>query len=111
MAESQAGTEHQNESGEAANTERPKTPNLMSPPVSNDSTRDKAPDAISSRVVDRNSEPVDSDELKGALHRLEQGNRSSNSTPGASPARKRQRVWGDRSVPSEAWAKPCLMFW
>lgn len=44
------------------------------------------------------SEPVDPLALSKALKGMEDAQRVREQTPGASPSRKRQRVYGDRSV-------------
>ena len=44
------------------------------------------------------SEPVDPAALSKALKDMEDAGRVRERTPGASPSRKRQRVYGDRSV-------------
>lgn len=46
------------------------------------------------------SEPVDPTALSKALKGMEDAGRVRERTPGASPSRKRQRVYGDRSVNS-----------
>lgn len=44
------------------------------------------------------SEPVDPTALSKALKDMEDAGRVREKTPGASPSRKRQRIYGDRSV-------------
>ena len=44
------------------------------------------------------SEPVDPNALTKALKDMEGAPQTRERTPGASPSRKRQRVYGDRSV-------------
>lgn len=44
------------------------------------------------------TEAVDADALTTALKDLEDSGKSRERTPGGSPSRKRQRVYGDRSV-------------
>jgi len=44
------------------------------------------------------SEPIDPGALTKALKDMEDAGRSRERTPGASPSRKRQRVYGDRLV-------------
>ena len=44
------------------------------------------------------SEPVDAPALSKALKDYEEAGRVREVTPGASPSRKRQRIYGDRSV-------------
>lgn len=44
------------------------------------------------------SEPIDPAALSKALKDMEDAGRVRERTPGASPSRKRQRVYGDRSV-------------
>lgn len=41
---------------------------------------------------------IDPDQLKGALEKFEDAGRRRDVTPGGSPSRKRQRVYGDRYV-------------
>lgn len=47
------------------------------------------------------SEPVNADALARALQDFEDAGRQRERTPGSSPSRKRQRVYGDRYVPDE----------
>ena len=44
------------------------------------------------------SEPIDPAALSKALKDFEDARRTRDRTPGASPSRKRQRIYGDRSV-------------
>ena len=44
------------------------------------------------------SEPVDANALSKALKDFEDARRTRDRTPGASPSRKRQRIYGDRYV-------------
>ena len=44
------------------------------------------------------SEPIDPTALSKALKDFEDAHRTRDRTPGASPSRKRQRIYGDRSV-------------
>ncbi|KAK4995709.1 substrate-specific activator of APC-dependent proteolysis [Elasticomyces elasticus] len=46
------------------------------------------------------SEQVDANALSKALHHIEEAGRQRENTPGASPSRKRQRIYGDRFIPS-----------
>ncbi|EZF35225.1 fizzy-related protein homolog [Trichophyton mentagrophytes] len=46
------------------------------------------------------SEPVNPDALARALQDFEDAGRQRESTPGSSPSRKRQRVYGDRFIPN-----------
>ncbi|KAK5130637.1 substrate-specific activator of APC-dependent proteolysis, partial [Cryomyces antarcticus] len=55
-----------------------------------------------SRGDDRGSEPVDPDQLNKALERFEQAGRQREHTPGSSPSRKRQRIYGDRFIPNRS---------
>lgn len=44
------------------------------------------------------SEPIDANALSKALKDFEDAGRTRERTPGGSPSRKRQRIYGDRSV-------------
>jgi cell division cycle 20-like protein 1 (cofactor of APC complex) len=57
----------------------------------NNVNRSKAPEA---------SEPIDASALAKALKDYDQAGRQRERTPGTSPCRKRQRVYGDRYVPN-----------
>ena len=46
------------------------------------------------------SEPIDPNALSKALQDMEDAGRAREGTPGASPSRKRQRIYGDRFVTS-----------
>ena len=48
------------------------------------------------------SEPIDPAALSKALKDMEDAGKVRERTPGASPSRKRQRVYGDRSVPTSS---------
>lgn len=50
------------------------------------------------RVERAGSEPIDPTALSKALRDVDDAGRSRERTPGASPSRKRQRIYGDRSV-------------
>lgn len=52
------------------------------------------------------SEPVDPTVLSKALKDFEDARRTRDRTPGASPSRKRQRIYGDRSVHELDTASP-----
>jgi len=57
------------------------------------------PDSLGSRPQARTgSEPVDPEALARALKEYEDAGRRRERTPGTSPSRKRQRVYGDRRV-------------
>jgi hypothetical protein len=85
----------------AATSDRPKTPHFDTPPQS------KTPPTVytrrslvqveigspSTRVV---SEAMEADALSKRLKEFESSSRQRDRTPGRSPSRKRQRVWGDR---------------
>lgn len=77
------------------------TPTLISPPESKTppTARNKrnitAPGAIGNG---KSSEALDATALSRALEKFEQVGRNRDHTPGLSPSRKRQRVYGDRSV-------------
>lgn len=96
-----------------ANTDKPthdvRTPTLISPPDSKTPPTVSAPrqhDAIT--VANANaaratsSEPVDPQALSRALERYESTSRHREHTPGASPSRKRQRIYGDRFIPNRS---------
>lgn len=77
------------------------TPALVSPPT----TRTPPAAVRKSHVnghangADRaGSEPVDPSALSKALKNFEEAGHTRERTPGASPSRKRQRIYGDRSV-------------
>jgi cell division cycle 20-like protein 1, cofactor of APC complex len=77
------------------------TPTLISPPDSKTPptvTNKRHQDAIAQAPRDSSSEPVDAHALSKALDRLDQTGRQREHTPGGSPSRKRQRVYGDRYV-------------
>ncbi|KAL6715689.1 substrate-specific activator of APC-dependent proteolysis [Lecanora helva] len=46
------------------------------------------------------SEPIDPNALSKALKNMEDAGRTREHTPGASPSRKRQRIYGDRFIPN-----------
>ena len=74
------------------------TPTLVSPDTKTPpmATKRKPTNGLGTKGVERvGSEPVDSTALTKAL---EDTGRARERTPGASPSRKRQRVYGDRSV-------------
>ena len=54
------------------------------------------------------SEPIDPAALSKALKEMDDAGRVRERTPGASPSRKRQRVYGDRSVHSLSVWHTCL---
>jgi cell division cycle 20-like protein 1 (cofactor of APC complex) len=75
------------------------TPTLISPPESKTPptathTRNQA--AFPTTTYDGASEPVDASALSRALEQYDQGGRMRERTPGASPSRKRPRIYGDR---------------
>lgn len=83
----------------------PHTPSLVSPPGSKTpptatSKRDYAHGEVIGGHVRAGSEAVavDADALSRALKDFEEAGRQRERTPGGSPSRKRQRVYGDRSV-------------
>lgn len=72
------------------------SPDNKTPPVA---TKRNPTNGLSTNVVKRaGSEPVDPTALSKALKDMEDAGRVRERTPGASPSRKRQRVYGDRSV-------------
>ncbi|KAF2837845.1 WD40 repeat-like protein [Patellaria atrata CBS 101060] len=81
-----------------------RTPTLISPPDT------KTPTTITHKrhhesnegVNGRASEPIDATALSKALEQFEQAGRQRELTPGASPSRKRQRVYGDRFIPNRS---------
>lgn len=74
------------------------TPTLVSPDIETPPAATKR-NTLSVNGVERaGSEPVDPTALSKALKDMEDAGRVRERTPGASPSRKRQRVYGDRSV-------------
>jgi cell division cycle 20-like protein 1, cofactor of APC complex len=82
-------------------SDRPQTPDLNTPPLS------KTPPTIPTRRSLGNveigssstrvaSEAMEADALSRRLKELENAGRPRDRTPGRSPSRKRQRVYGDR---------------
>ena len=72
------------------------SPDNKTPPVA---TKRNPTNGFSTNGVERAGlEPVDPTALSKALKDMEDAGRSRERTPGASPSRKRQRVYGDRSV-------------
>ncbi|KAJ5377328.1 WD repeat-containing protein srw1 [Penicillium cataractarum] len=81
--------------------------NMISPPASTTPPSVPAkktifyPDNLGNHSrTDRDSEPVDANALDKALKDLEDAGRQRERTPGMSPCRKRQRVYGDRFIPN-----------
>ena len=81
--------------------ENPETSTLASPPAA------KTPPTVTSKrgylntqgingAEREGSEPVDPITLSKALKDMEDAGRTRERTPGASPSRKRQRIYGDR---------------
>lgn len=76
------------------------TPTLASPPDS------RTPPTVSGRRIKTNgseragSEPINAGALSKALRDYEDSGSARERTPGASPSRKRQRVYGDRFIPN-----------
>ena len=76
--------------------ERPQTPSLHTPPGS------KTPPTVTTKRVHSiagiraTSASVDADALSRRLKEFESAGRPRDRTPGRSPSRKRQRVYGDR---------------
>lgn len=73
----------------------------MSPPGTKTPPSDpskRAPQAVpeSNGGQRQASEQLDADALSMALHQFEDAGRTRERTPGESPKRKRQRVYGDR---------------
>ncbi|OOQ81724.1 Fizzy-related protein like protein [Penicillium brasilianum] len=59
------------------------------------------PDNLDNRPrTEKESEPVDARALDKALKDIEEAGRQRERTPGMSPCRKRQRVYGDRFIPN-----------
>lgn len=80
------------------------TPSLISPPESKTPPTQRAKRNLTSGGAHGNgtsSEAVDATALSRALERFEAAGRREH-TPTGSPSRKRQRVYGDRSVGHEA---------
>lgn len=84
---------------ESARSEQQSTPTLISPPHTKTPPTDSTTHASDARRISKSIEPVDSAALNKALQSLE-GARQREHTPGASPSRKRQRVYGDRFIPN-----------
>lgn len=81
--------------------EKSHTPTLVStdmktPPAA--TNRNSTNGHIKNGAERAGSEPVDPTALSKALKDMEDAGRVRERTPGASPSRKRQRVYGDRSV-------------
>lgn len=74
------------------------SPDTKSPPAA--AKRNPTNSHITNDVERAGSEPVDPTALTKALKDMEDAGRVRERTPGASPSRKRQRVYGDRSVKS-----------
>ena len=77
------------------------TPTLVSPDINTSpaaTKRNPTNGHITNGVERAGSEPVDPNALSKALKDMEDAGRARERTPGASPSRKRQRVYGDRSV-------------
>lgn len=77
------------------------TPTLVSPDISTPPAaikRNPTNGHITNGAERAGSEPVDPAALSKALKDMEDAGRVRERTPGASPSRKRQRVYGDRSV-------------
>ncbi len=77
------------------------TPNLVSPDTKTPpaATKRNPANGFSMNGAERaGSEPVDPTALSKALKDMEDAGRVRERTPGASPSRKRQRVYGDRLV-------------
>lgn len=82
-----------------------RTPTLISPPESKTpptATHKRHQNGFEQTGHDRGSEPVDATALSRALEQFEQAGRQRERTPGASPSRKRQRVYGDRFIPNRS---------
>ncbi|KAK7723136.1 substrate-specific activator of APC-dependent proteolysis [Botryosphaeria dothidea] len=81
------------------------TPTLISPPESKTppTARNKrnitAPGAIGNG---KSADTLDPNALSKALEKFEQAGRQRDYTPGLSPSRKRQRVYGDRFIPNRS---------
>jgi len=79
------------------------TPTLVSPPHSKTpptatSKRNHLKAQGSNGVERAGSEPLDPNALSKRLKEMEDAGQVRERTPGASPSRKRQRIYGDRSV-------------
>ncbi|KAI9370722.1 WD40-repeat-containing domain protein [Aspergillus egyptiacus] len=86
---------------------RPTAAHIVSPPGSRTPPSMPAkstiffPDTMGGRQSNRNtSEPIDPNALTKALREFEDAGRARERTPGTSPSRKRQRVYGDRFIPN-----------
>ncbi|MCJ1254742.1 substrate-specific activator of APC-dependent proteolysis [Lignoscripta atroalba] len=85
--------------------EHPQSPSLVSPP-----TIDTPPPATGKHVHPNGgnvhgreregSEAISADALSKALKEFEEAGRTRERTPGGSPSRKRQRIYGDRFIPN-----------
>jgi len=78
-----------------------RTPTLISPPESKTpptASHKRHHSANATAGKSKESEPIDPSALSKALEQFEQAGRQREHTPGASPSRKRQRIYGDRSV-------------
>ncbi|KAF2095740.1 cell division cycle protein [Rhizodiscina lignyota] len=83
------------------------TPTLLSPPDSKTpptitTSNKRHSDTMANAGRDGSSEPVDAQALSKALEKFEQAGRQRERTPGASPSRKRQRIYGDRFIPNRS---------
>lgn len=84
-----------------ADSDKWSTPAIISPPISKTPPTDGArSDSTMRRDLQRNSEPVDPQGLSRALNSLDKGGREREHTPGASPSRKRPKIYGDRFIPT-----------
>ncbi|KAL5332965.1 WD40-repeat-containing domain protein [Aspergillus crustosus] len=85
----------------AAATHIVSPPGSRTPPSMPAKTTLFFPDTLGGRQTNRNtSESIDPNALTKALRDYEDAGRSRERTPGASPSRKRQRVYGDRFIPN-----------
>ncbi|KAL2419362.1 Fizzy-related protein-like protein [Exophiala dermatitidis] len=85
-------------------SQRPRTPSLPTPVGS------KTPPTISSKrftgnnegmsAIQRATEAMEADALHRRLKEIESAGRQRERTPGRSPSRKRQRIYGDRFIPN-----------
>lgn len=91
------------------------TPPLMSPPGTRTPPSDPSKRAqMSAPAIQgtqrQDSEQLDADALSKALHQFEEAGRTRERTPGESPKRKRQRIYGDRLVVAESTSSEMLLF-
>lgn len=90
------------------------TPSLVSPPHTKTPTtvtgkRDQLHAQVVNGLERAGSEPLDPNALSKRLKEMEDAGQVRERTPGASPSRKRQRIYGDRLVESLTWSLQKLL--